>query len=497
MLCCATRNYRCLPSSCCDISDGVIVVLSEVVEYRLDIQHWALTWEELLWEALVQRFQDIICQNWSHDRFNNVCYYRVNEWVSSWICLAPLDSFVNETNHSISNLQIGSTVADDSGDGIINSNSHFSFDLNFLVGSYLKEELLNILVNEEIHNAECPCRKFERSREFSRNEAFSFGQDAVLATNSSTQRNVSCSVLFVSHSHFDEWVIAVSKWSVGQLVPSSTRLDSVLLVRLKESSVLTVSSRSYNRALSYSRELDVRIGIESYVEVANRRSSEEAVVNPFINARTSRHWEHERHSQCEWAVTSNCTSNPCNRICEVGEGELNLFFLLFNSFKIELVPLSVTWVNGSTSIPVEYFSAVATESILVAKVKTKDNRLVCSYLEIELFNVLVDNFLKEVTSYAWNSNCEVHPCRNGERNFSQRLIVARGSSSEFDVRILVTLVDEGYLWEESKLVKEFLRNAVPLCTRSLLILNTLGDGSALLASGRILCSRNRYSSQFN
>ena len=86
-------------------------------------------------------------------------------------------------------------------------------------------------------------------------------------------------------------------------------------------------------------------------------------------------------------------SHPCDRVSGIGKGEFNLLLVGLEVRDIKLVPLSIVSRDGSTGSPIEDCSIVATEGIAILYAETEHDRLVSSYLDIELGNLLVGKLI--------------------------------------------------------------------------------------------------------
>ena len=138
---------------------------------------------------------------------------------------------------------------------------HSDLEAESLVGSNLSIVVLNLIVDERTDSLEDPAWNRMSNREVSRNFDFTLGQDAVFATYGSTHRDSSSLVAFVGEAEGWSLVVDSLEWSICKLVPASTWLDSIFLVRENLSSVEAILSWSDDSAFSYSSELDIRISI--------------------------------------------------------------------------------------------------------------------------------------------------------------------------------------------------------------------------------------------
>ena len=322
----------------------------------------------------------------------------------------------------------------------------------------------------------------------SRNFSFALGEDTILATYGSAHRDGSCLIGKVTEVEGRILIVVSSERLVREQVPVSTRLDGIVYIRLDECSVGAILCRSDNSAFCYSSKLDSLIGIESNIQVVQRSRSEVAVVYPFVDASTSRDREHHRECDVEWALECNSCCNPSDRVRWVVEGKLNLLFVSLNRSDIEVEPLCVARIDGSTLGPIELACIVATKRKAIVDINTELDRLVGSYLEVHLCNIAINNLVNQLADYARNGQGEISPSRNRESNLGESLIVAANTSSDADISSLRTVVNERNLWEVAQRVKHLVGDAIPLCsTSSLLVRN------ALLNSGYIAAISTRSS----
>ena len=180
----------------------------------------------------------------------------------------------------------------------------------------------------------------------------------------------------------------------------------------------------------------------------------------------------------------------------VGEGEFGLQLIGLKLSGIKLKPLNITWFDHSTRIPIEFSSLVATQCKTIVDIETEHDRLVGSYLHIELSDIFVNDFVNNITHEWRDVHCKVEPCRDGDCTLCNDAIVAIYSSTQCNVSCLVTIIYEGNIRRDIELCKQFICNAIPFGSTCLLVIfyATLKSNS-FFTSGRINQCRDLFSSQ--
>ena len=239
------------------------------------------------------------------------------------------------------------------------------------------------------HQTNSPNRYIDIHRIHSRDWQFTTSKDTILATYCSTSGNMSSLATLVSEADACVRINSIDEWLSREFIPASTRLYGIEYIWLYDDSLGAVNSRSNLSSLLLSLDLDIAIGINSHIDIIDRRRSDEAVVDPFVHAHASRYREYHWQTHIEWALVCKECSHPCDRVRCIGECEFNLLLIVLEVSNIKLIPASIVGSDGSTSSPIEIGSIVATKCIAILNAKAEHDRLVGSYLEVELSNLFV------------------------------------------------------------------------------------------------------------
>ena len=122
-------------------------------------------------------------------------------------------------------------------------------------------------------------------------------------------------------------------------------------------------------------------------------------------------------------------SHPCDGVGCIGKGKFYLLLVGLEVSNIKLVPFSIISWDCSTGSPIKDSSIVATEGIAILYAETEHDRLVGSYLDIELGNLLVGEFIDQIVSTARDDRSEVEPCWDGNSSTANYTIIASDGST--------------------------------------------------------------------
>ena len=182
----------------------------------------------------------------------------------------------------------------------------------------------------------------------------------------------------------------------------------------------------------------------------------------------------------------------------VGEGEFGLQLIGLKLSGIKLIPLNITWFDHSARIPIEFSSLVATQCKTIVDIETEHDRLVGSYLHIELSDIFVNDFVNNITHEWRDIHSQVEPCRDRDCTLGNDAVVACNSSTQSNISSLITLIHKGNIRRDIELSKHLICNAIPLGSTCLLcIFYATLKCNSVLAWIRINKRRNLLSSQLN
>ena len=305
---------------------------------------------------------------------------------------------------------------------------YLDHEAKFLIGGYLEVVLIYIFVHELAHQTKYPQWNIHVHIHLW-NRKFATCKDTILATYGSTGGDMSSFAALVSETEASVCISSIDEWFSRELIPVSTWENSILYVRLNYGSVDAIGNRSDHSSFLLSLDLDMGVGINSHIDIIDRRRSDEAVVDPLVHAHASRYREYHWQTYIEWALVCKECSHPCDRVGSIGKGELHLLLIGLEIGDIKLIPFCIVSRNGSTGSPIEVGSIVATEGIAILYAKAEHDRLIGSYLEIELGDLAIGEFVDKVVRTTRDDRCEVEPCRDGNGSTANYTIITCNGST--------------------------------------------------------------------
>ena len=358
-------------------------------------------------------------------------------------------------------------------------------EAKFLIGGYLEVVLIYIFVHELAHQTKYPQWNIHIHLHL-RDRKFATCKDTIFATYGSAGGDMSSFAALVSETEASVCISSIDEWFSRELIPVSTWENSILYVRLNYGSVDAIGNRSDHSSFLLSLDLKWSICVNSQIEVIGWSRSDEAIVDPLIYAYACRYREYHWQSHAEWALIGQECSHPCDRVCCIGEGELNLLLIGLEVCEINMIPFSITWSESNASVPIKLVCIVTAKCVAVSNIYAEHDWLIGCYLNVVLSHILVHQFIYKESCKLGESHGKVKPCRYCYCTSGQDTIVTTYSSTQGDVSSLIAIVYKGNLWEEAQLVEQCVRYAIPLgSTRLLRIGHTLGDSRSSLTCCRI------------
>ena len=274
--------------------------------------------------------------------------------------------------------------------------------------------------------------------------------NAILTTYCYTCGEVSCLRTQVREGDLSSCahLIHQTHW---ELIPLRTRFLGIFSNRSNLSCVCA-SFRWDNSSIYWCCfQLYWAVSLNTHIDIVDVYCIEDAVIHQLIYTCTSRYWYEQWQGQLSRAIYRYHSSNPYNRICVVGECEVDMATQLFHSIKLHVKPCCLTSLNLSASGPIEGYQilTLARVSDSVVDIQTKVDWLIGNDLQEYIFSIyLVISALEalelfdQVAQDIWSQCTNLKTSRNRQSYLSTSSILAVRYHTDGHMCGLVALVSQ-------------------------------------------------------